>query len=50
MYRFRRVLEWKEKTVLYMERYEFEFNSPPSKPLDTKILTLNVPVLVRIYN
>lgn len=50
MYRKRRILEWREQTVVYMERYEFEPNPKDSKLLDTRIQTVNAPILVIIIN
>ncbi len=46
MYRKRRILEWREQTVLFMERYEFEPNPKDSKLLETRIQTVNAPILV----
>ena len=51
MFRKRRILEWKDQTVIYMERYEFQFNpSSPSKSLNTTIKGVNVPILVINFN
>ena len=48
MDRKRRVLEWKNNTVVYMERYEFRFDPTRSKSFDTQIPTINTPFLVRL--
>lgn len=48
MYRKRRILEWREQTVVYMERYEFEPNPEDSKLLETRIQTVNAPILVNL--
>ncbi|KAH9392176.1 cd36 [Tyrophagus putrescentiae] len=48
MYRKRRILEWREQTVLFMERYEFEPNPKDSKLLETRIQTVNAPILAGV--
>ncbi|KAH9406321.1 Alpha mannosidase, middle domain [Tyrophagus putrescentiae] len=46
--RQRKVLEWKEKSVVYSERYAFTANQASSAPLDTPITMVNLPIFAGV--
>ena len=48
IYRQRRTLEWKAKTVVFMEKFEFVFNREDSISRDTSIPMINLPILAAV--